>query len=134
MPANLGFLLGLAILACAFVRAKDKSDSAGASSRWWQKLLGVIAIALTVLIVINPEFLAIGLLGDAAFFDLLVLLITLRLQMLTTQAGVWALSLVSKIVFWFRKPRMSYALALWGWVLIQEKLESIQKFVHRIAS
>src|SRR4051812_35468156 len=115
MHSNLGFLLGLAILGCAFVRARDKSNSAGPpGSRWWQKLLGVIAIVLTVLIVINPEFLAIGLLGDAAFFDLLVLLIGLRLQMLTTQAGVWALSMVSKIVLWFTKPRLSYALALWG--------------------
>ncbi len=48
----------------------------------WQKLFGVIAVILAVLILINPDFLALGFLGDAAFFDLLVL--ALSLQMLVS--------------------------------------------------
>jgi hypothetical protein len=33
----------------------------------WQKLAGAIALILALLIVLNPEFLALGLVGDTAF-------------------------------------------------------------------
>src|SRR5262245_18231647 len=46
----------------------------------WRKVLGVLAIVMTLLIVLNPEFLALGIIGDAAFFDVLVLAISLQLQ------------------------------------------------------
>jgi hypothetical protein len=34
----------------------------------WQKLFGLVGVILAVLIIINPELLALGLLGDTAFF------------------------------------------------------------------
>ena len=51
----------------------------------WQKLVSFVAIILALLIVLNPEFLALGLFGDAAFFDLLVLALSLQLQMVATR-------------------------------------------------
>jgi hypothetical protein len=56
---------------------------------WWQRLLGVVAFVAVVLMLINPEFLAFGFAMDAAFFDLLVLLITLQLQLIGSQTWSW---------------------------------------------
>lgn len=48
----------------------------------WQKLFGVIAVILAVLMLMNPDFLALGFLADTTFFDVLVL--ALSLQMLVS--------------------------------------------------
>ena len=47
---------------------------------FWQKTFGVAGLVLAVFIVMNPEFLAFGFLGDAAFFDALVLALSLQLH------------------------------------------------------
>ena len=47
---------------------------------WGQKILAGIAVCLAVVILLNPEIAALGLLMDAAFVDLLALLISLQLQ------------------------------------------------------
>jgi hypothetical protein len=52
----------------------------------WQKLLGLVAMILALLIILNPEFLALGLVGDAAFFDVLVLLLSLQFQTIAARA------------------------------------------------
>jgi hypothetical protein len=44
------------------------------------KFIGVLSFAIEGKIVMNLEFLALGLLGDTAFFDLLVLALSLQLQ------------------------------------------------------
>ena len=46
----------------------------------WQALLGLVAVIIATFIVMNPEFYALGLLGDSAFFDLVVLGITFQLR------------------------------------------------------
>src|SRR5262245_45751792 len=85
---RLSILFGLAILAYELTRVLDRIKPAGSQPlKWWQKLAGGVAVILAVLIVINPEFLALGFLGDAAFFDALVLLFSLRLQ--SAGARVW---------------------------------------------
>ena len=47
---------------------------------WGQKLLAGIAVCLAVVILMNPEIAALGLLMDAAVLDLFALLISLQLQ------------------------------------------------------
>jgi uncharacterized membrane protein YkgB len=80
-------LLGLAIVAYSFTRAPDRIKPEWSRRfQGWHKLFSVVAVILAVLIIINPEFLALGLLGDAAFFDILVLLLSLQLQMVGTRA------------------------------------------------
>lgn len=62
-------------------------------SRWfdhltgWQKLFGFVAVILAVVAILNPEFLVLGLAGDAAFFDVLVLGLTLQGWALTARVG-----------------------------------------------
>jgi hypothetical protein len=80
-------VLGLAILAWVFTRLPDNTKLTwSARLNAWHALVGVIAVILAFLILLNPEFLALGLLGDTAFFDLLVLLISLQLRTLGSQA------------------------------------------------
>lgn len=45
-----------------------------------QKVWGLGAVILAMFIMLNPELLVLGLLGDAAFFDLLVLALSLQLR------------------------------------------------------
>jgi hypothetical protein len=97
-------------------------------------LVGVIAGILAVFILLNPEFLALGILGDTAFFDLLVLLISLQLR--TAAAQVWAfiLAVCSRIKRSFLPPRFSYMLVLSTFAAIGIAVSAMQKFIHRISS
>jgi hypothetical protein len=47
----------------------------------------VIAVFLVLLMAMNPEFLALGFLGDAAFFDIMVLALSLQMNMIASR--VW---------------------------------------------
>src|ERR1039458_7690401 len=53
----------------------------------WQALIGLVAVIAATLIVMTPEFYALGILGDSAFFDLLVLAISLQLHMIGSR--IW---------------------------------------------
>lgn len=74
----IGFVL---VVACA-----AKHGRSGQRRVWsehlqgWHQLFGWVAFIVTLLIMMNPEFLALGLLGDAAFFDMLVLALSLQLR------------------------------------------------------
>ena len=46
----------------------------------WQILIGLVAVVIATVIVVTPEFYALGILGDTAFFDLLVLAISFQLR------------------------------------------------------
>jgi hypothetical protein len=77
----------MVILACVRNRSSDRTrlgwlrDLSG-----WQKVFGAVAIVAALLIVLNPEFFALGLLGDTAFFDLLALALALQLHTIFVQA------------------------------------------------
>jgi hypothetical protein len=89
MQTQFVIVLGLAIvLAFAMNRARNGVRPAAWSQQLngWQKFFGVIAIVATLLIMLNPEFLALGLLGDTAFFDMLVLALTLQMHMVVVRA------------------------------------------------
>src|SRR5256885_5224058 len=100
-------IFGLAMLAYALIQTSDRSRPTAPAQplRLWQKFAGAIAILMALLIVINPEFLALGLLGDTAFFDLLVLALSLQLQDLAAQAWHSASATVSGFVRWLLFPR-----------------------------
>src|SRR5581483_12166261 len=70
------FIAALALLASAFNRRFQKKFE---HLSGWQKMLGLVAIILAVLILFTPEFLALGLLGDASFFDVLVMALSLQM-------------------------------------------------------
>ena len=77
-------LLALALLAYAVSRSNRIKPA------WSQRLTGGIfglaAFIGAVLILINPEFLALGLLGDTAFFELLVLALSSQMHVFFTRA------------------------------------------------
>ena len=55
---------------------------------WGQKVLAGVGVVLAVVILLNPEVAALGLLMDAAFVDLLALLISLQLQQWGVQVSL----------------------------------------------
>ena len=129
-------MFGLALLACAFFRVPPRTKPAWSPRiSGWQKLLGVVAFILALLMVLNPEFLALGLLGDTAFFDLLVLLLSLQLQ--TFAARAWhAVRVVFSKTSRIMVPRLSrdFSLALLAFAPLGEMWAAIQKAVHRLSS
>ncbi|MEY4484787.1 MAG: hypothetical protein RL693_2239 [Verrucomicrobiota bacterium] len=61
-----------------------------------QKLLGLVALVGVLLIMMSPEFVALGLLGDAAFFDMLVLVLTLQMHQLIVRVWQRCVALVTR--------------------------------------
>jgi hypothetical protein len=94
-----------------------------------------VAFILAVLIILNPEFLALGLVGDTAFFDGLVLLLSLQLQMYAARAWCCVRAVVSRMTG-IMIPRMSleFSLLVLALAPIENVISTIQKAVHRISS
>ena len=131
-------LFGLAILACVIFRAPEEFKSAWFHRlNGWQTLLGAVAFILALLIIITPEFLVLGLLGDSAFFDVLVFLPSLQLQTFAVRAWRCVRAVYSRTTGWVRipSPRMSFMLVVLPFSLyIESVVSAIQKVVHRISS
>src|SRR5579863_8799077 len=82
--------------------------------RWWQILIGAIATIAALLIIMSPEFYALGLLGDSAFFDLLAVAIGVQLQGHLTRIGAYLAAGAAKtarFIHW-RYAVVSTALAI----------------------
>jgi hypothetical protein len=136
-------VLGLAILTCALTMLPDRTKLAwSARLNAWHALVGVIAVILALLILLNPEFLALGLLGDTAFFDMLVLLISLQLrtagthlwdciQTLGSQSWDCIIRAFSEIIY---SPSLIYLLVLSIFAAVGDMVSTAQKFLHRISS
>jgi hypothetical protein len=126
-------IFGLALFAYALARVPDKFKPKWSQRlKSWQMLIGLLAVIMAVLIVMNPELYALGILGDSAFFDLLVLAISLQLQ--TTVSRVWHL-----VTAWLSKAtrRMSMQICFELWCLVAFVsifVSAVQKTVHRIFS
>jgi|SRR3954464_12633071 hypothetical protein len=74
-------LLALAVIIFARSRSGLKGRLAQLSEyRGWRRIIVVLSVMLALMIVLNPEFMALGFLGDAAFFDILVLAVGFQLQ------------------------------------------------------
>ena len=134
MQMTSGILLGLAILAFAFTRVRNKTRPVQPQRlKWWQKLVHVIAVILAILVVLNPEFLALGILGDTAFFDLLVLLLSLQLQTLGAQVWGCVTGMFSGFMRWWT-PRLSYLSVISAFAAVGTVVSTLQKVVQRLSS
>jgi hypothetical protein len=137
METKFILLLGLAVVvACAINRAQGRSKPAWSHHlTGWQKVFGVVAVFLAFLVILNPEFLALGLLGDTAFFDLLVLSLGLQMHALAARAFRACTNALSKWFGWLEipSPGLRYVIAV-STVVIASVASAFQKAVHRFFS
>ena len=102
---------------------------------WWQKLAAAVAIVLAVLVILNPEFLALGFLGDAAFFDALVLLFSLQLQTACVRAWRCVGPVFSRTLRWVVTPSPGlYYLLTVSALALGSAVSTIQRVAHRLSS
>jgi uncharacterized membrane protein YkgB len=129
-------VLGLAIFAYAYTQSPDRFTPSWARQlKGWQKVFGLVAVVLALLVILNPEFLALGLLGDTAFFDFLVLALSLQFQATLARAWRWVQSAFSTTMrILFPRPRLGWALILLFFAPVGDCFSAIQKAVHRISS
>jgi uncharacterized membrane protein YkgB len=129
MQRTLLILLGLAVIAFTFTRKRSQP------LRGSQKLFGVIAVVCTVLILLQPEFLALGLLGDTAFFEMLVLALSLQMYTYAVQSTRVFVAVLCKSLHWLGipSPGFSYLLAVLT-IGIAGGISTLQKFANRIFS
>lgn len=129
-------LIAVALLAYASTRSPGKaSPERFQHLRGWHKVFGVLAIILAFLILLNPDFLALGLFGDTAFFDLLVFALSLQMSVLVAQAFQVSARVFSKAATFLGISRMSLRLLLAMLALnLAAASTAIQKAVHRIFS
>jgi hypothetical protein len=78
-------VVGLAALALARLQRSQRGPFR--NLKGWQKMLGLVAILMAVIVILNPDLLALGLLGDSTFFDMLAL--ALSVQMLGSVQWAW---------------------------------------------
>jgi hypothetical protein len=128
-------LLGLAIIVCLLRRSRLRIEPIWSHLKGWHKVLGLIAFVLTLLIILNPELLPLGLLGDTAFFDMLVFALSLQMHRYVTQAFRWCAAVLPKAArrVGIPSPGFSYLLAMSA-LAIGSAVSTIQKAVHRICS
>src|SRR5438128_200179 len=80
-------LLALTLLAYAATRSTEYTKPPRFPHlKGWQKIFGLVAIIGAMLILMNPELLALGILGDTAFFDMLVLALSLQMHTFVRRA------------------------------------------------
>lgn len=80
-------LFGLGVAALAFARLQRSQRGPFRNLKGWQKVLGLLAILMAIIVILNPDLLALGLLSDSTFFDMLAL--ALSVQMLTSVQWAW---------------------------------------------
>ena len=82
-------LIGFVVILACLSRHAPRPAQPLWSQQWkgWQKLFYLAGLIGALLIVLNPEFLALVFLGDAAFFDLLVFALSLQFQ--AAVIGAW---------------------------------------------
>ena len=97
-----------------------------------QVVIGLLAVMIATVIVMTPEFYALGLLGDSTFFDFLVLAISFQLRGLA--AGGWRHALSG---FARMRRLMTWSLHASSTALLftlAGMISMVQKVVHRISS
>ncbi len=126
-------LFGLALVAYALTRVPGKYRPAWMHRlNSWQVLLGVVAVVMALLIVMNPEFYVLGIFGDSAFFDLLVLAISVELQVVMSRVWRFVAARITRVRW---EISMEYRLVAWAFVtLLATSIASIQKVMHRLSS
>jgi hypothetical protein len=98
----------------------------------WQVLIGFVAVIIATVIVMTPEFYALGILGDSAFFDMLVLAISLQFSVIghrILRYVVLGFTPIKRFVS-FRIYATSAALLF----MFAEIVSTAQKVAHRLSS
>jgi len=133
MQTSPDILFGLALFAFALSLLPDKHRPAWIHRlTTWQLLIGLVALIVAALIVVTPEFYALGILGDSAFFDILVLAITFQLRgigSLVWRHIVSGLGPIKRFVRW----RM-YATSTVLLFISVEIVSIVQKIAQRLSS
>jgi hypothetical protein len=128
-------IFGLALFACVLTRLPDKYKPTWAQRPCcsWQTLISLVAVIAAILIVMNPEFYALGILGDSAFFDFLVLAISLQMQAISTRVLRRLGTVLARNLRWVRipSPGLSYLMTVSA-LAIGSVVSAIQKVAHRI--
>ncbi|HVV72498.1 MAG TPA: hypothetical protein VHI52_13540 [Verrucomicrobiae bacterium] len=122
-------VMGFVLVALALRRARSQP------LRGWQKVLGVIAFVFAVVMLLQPEFLALGLFGDTAFLDLLVLAMSLQMHMFVSRTLRWCIRIFGGCVprVWTPSPGLSYLLAV-STLVTAGGVSALQKMAHRFLS
>ena len=106
MQTMLIMLVGFAILAHALTRTpKQREPTWSQHLKGSQKLIGVVALFLVLLMALNPEFLELGFLGDAAFFDMMVLALSLQMHLLAFRVWQGCVTALVRGMRWAFTPR-----------------------------
>ena len=134
MQTQLILLVGLAVILAGVLHpAPGRMKPAWLQPlNGWQPVFGLVAFLLVVLVMLNPEFLALGLLGDTAFFDMLVLALTLQMHLSVVRACRRCVTGLTKVVRYVAipSPGLRYLLGS-STLLIGSLVTFIQKVVHR---
>ena len=134
MTSSLLIVLGFALLAFGFLRVRGSHAATTTQFKGGHKVLtALVVIALSVLILLNPELVSLGFLGDAAFIDLLVVLIGVRFQALGAQVRSWLAAIFWPFVRWFKSPRTVYVGVLFC-IAFDNVISEIRDILHRISS
>jgi hypothetical protein len=126
-------IFGLALFIYALTRMPDKYKPTWTHHlNSWKALIGLVAVIAAILIVMNPEFYALGILGDSTFFDILVLAISLQLQGVLFR--IW-----HHVVAGFSKTKQFIGLRIFVTCsmmifVFTDAISVIQRVVHRISS
>ena len=129
-------LLALGVLFFAKTRSAAKpGPKSSVKFRGWQKIFGVLAVVAALLILLNPEFLALGLLGDTAFFDLLVLALSLQMHGFVRRVWHESVTFVLGVARWLGTPSFGFRYLLFVSALfLTSAAARLQKLVERIVS
>jgi hypothetical protein len=133
MQASPNIIFGLALFAFALGILPDKYRPAWIHRLTsWQMLIGLVALAVATLIVITPEFYALGILGDSAFFDLLVLAISFQLRGIGSSVCRYVVLGIAPIKR-FARWRIS-AISMVLLFIFVETGSTVQKIAQRLSS
>jgi hypothetical protein len=125
-------LVALILLACAVRRSSHIEPVWSQHLKGWQKVFGLAAVIMALLILSNPEFLALGLLGDTAFFDMLVLALSLQMHMFAVRAFQSCLDALRRALRWLGIPSLGlrYLLAVLT-PIVAGGVSALQQGLHR---
>ena len=98
---------------------------------WWQVLIGLVATVAAFVIIMNPEFYALGIIADSTFFDLLAMAIGIQLQMILSRIGSYAAAGGARVVRF-----INWRLCVTGMMLalvFDDAVSVVQRVVQRIS-
>ena len=132
MQSTVLIFVALILLACALSRSSRMEPVWSQHLKGWQKVFVLAAVIIALLILINPEFLALGLLGDTAFFDMLVLALSLQMHMFAVRAFRSCLNALRRVLRWLGIPSLGLRYLLFVLTpIVFSAVSGFQQGLHR---